>query len=271
MNDDSLERRITDALAERACSLPSAGTVAWVPTYEPLGPRFGNRWRVGAVALGLAVGLSVFAVAIGTGGSSGKGSIHAAAHGRQAQPSAGSVTSLSAVNNADTQTVVKTATSQAALVAGTAPVAVQTAGADPVVVSHQFTPTGQTSRAADTSGCVTVVAATPTAAGYQGICTAPGQAESELAVTNDTGSVSGDSKWYFVWTEVPQGTAYVAFGTSTTGAKQVPLNGISYFTETGTPSTLAADPPVARAYDQSGRQLGEAHVPQWQLDLAKRL
>jgi hypothetical protein len=125
----------------------------------------------------------------------------------------------------------------------TDPVIVQTPGRTPVIV--------------DNPGAMTIAFAGP--AGYQGSSNA--NPATSLTVTNAEGAdPDADATWYVVWTQVPEGTAYVVFSYRAQLSWQRPIGGVSVFTTVGKGNVPAGDRPFARAYDENGVQIGEAHI-----------
>jgi hypothetical protein len=107
--------------------------------------------------------------------------------------------------------------------------------------------------------CMTIAAAPIPAAGDQGSCVSVDQASQRIIGAIDTGPVeTPTSVTYGVWTNVPEGTDYVTFTYGDQTAWQRPVAGISYFTVPGSRPSLGSEPVVLRAFDATGRQLGQA-------------
>jgi hypothetical protein len=126
---------------------------------------------------------------------------------------------------------------------GANPIAVQIPGRAAIVV---------------TGNCMTIAAA-PTPAGYQGSCTGRDQVVDHVIGTLDTGpSQLPTTVAYGAWVAVPHNAAVVTMTYGAQHAWQRPLAGVSYFTFVGATPPLGPVPVVLRAYDDHGRQVGEA-------------
>jgi len=265
----ALEHRITTAFAERAQSMPLS--VLSIP--DPVGRSLRRHMTVAAVAVSSAV--AVAAVVGAVAAKSGKHSTGAAVAvsvspspstlltvpnpGVSQPPAAivGSNVPLSTANNSDTAFLIRGAQRPSSLEPaspGTVPFAIQASGRGAIVVHQAVVRNGSTK-------CVDIASAPIPAVGYQGRCAVPGQAATALVVIRDSGPVSTpQTNWYVIWTEVPQGAAYVTYRYGSDQEWETPVNGAAYFTFTGLALLPGVALPVERAYDSAGNLLGEAQV-----------
>jgi hypothetical protein len=260
MTIDALEERLAEAFALKANTVPpSVLHELAVPATTPGGSRNRRLVIIATMAAVIVAGVITFNLLVRT---SSTGS-HITTGTQTAVPttdSSGDVPAVSTIDTPDTQTVIKIEALRS-LVPGTYPFAVLAPdSAGPVVINYQ----GSSLDDPLISGCMTI--ATPSPNGSQGTCLAPGTASTELAVTSNDSNT-----WYFAWTRVPSNAAYVTFIAGSLTTKQQPLDRVAYTTISGSALALANNPPVAQAFDANGTLLGEAHVPQWQIDMGKQM
>ncbi len=86
-------------------------------------------------------------------------------------------------------------------------------------------------------------------------------AATRIVGTIDTGAnVTPTSVVYGAWLAVPDGATYVTYTYGDRHSWQRPIQGVSYFTQVGTEPALGVEPVILRAYNDAGRQLGEARA-----------
>ena len=211
------------------------------------------------VAAVLVVGFAVFWARQNTGKASGPS---VAVPGTDAKPAPVRETAGATLSHADNlviQTIMHLESLRKNVTVN--PRAIQVVGADPVVIEQDSTVPSVSGAA----GCL-IIATTAAEGPAEGSCTKPGKAGTELVLV----SAANRQVWYVGWTQVPAGTSYVQVSTSKSVTTQVPLDGAAYITISGTLHDVTADPPVARAYDATGQQIGEATVSEEEIDLGQR-
>jgi hypothetical protein len=257
----TLEQRLDDALHERADAMPARTDSLPVPMAEPRRPpRSPLVWAVAAAAVVLAVATLVITSPFASDSGPATPTPSTVSPPTTTLPStstttlpststtmpiaappadAGAEVPLARADTENTQFLIRMQQRQNPNLT-TVPVAVVSPGLAPIVV---------------TGACMMIAVAPTDGTGYQGSC-ASDPATNLVAMIDTGANLTPTSKVYGAWVAVPDGTAYVTYSYGAERWWQRPLDGITYLATDASPK-YGGEPLVARAFDASGRQLGE--------------
>jgi hypothetical protein len=233
----TLEQRLGDALHERADAMPACTESLPVPMTEPRRPpRRPLVWAVAAAAVVLAV-----ATLVTTRPFASDSDPATSTPTSEPLPSptrdAGEEVLLARADTEGTRFLIRMQLNQDP---AASPIAVVSQGLAPIVVN---------------GACLMIAVVPSDGTGYEGSCTS--DPATTFVVSIDTGANrTPTSKVYAAWVDIPEGTAYVTYAYGADRWWQRPFDGITYLATDASPK-YGGEPLVARAFDASGRQLGE--------------